>query len=372
MPIVENKLKVLYIVEAMGGGVFSYIVDLTNSICDKCEVIIAYALRPQIPKDFTEYFDERIKLIEVKNFTRSISLKHDMKAFFEIKKIYKQVNPDIVHLNSSKAGILGRLAIDGRKVKMFYTPHGYAFLNKNDSIFKRYIYKCFEWIAAKRTCTTIACGKGEYELTLGLTKNATYINNGINTEKINSLRFNQISEKKDFKICTVGRICYQKNPELFNKIAEAFPDIHFTWIGDGEMKSKLSSLNIKITGWVDRKTVSMIMNQSNVFLLPSLWEGLPLSLLEAMYLKKICIVSNAIGNKDVIRNGENGFLADNILDYSQIINSLLNGKYDTEVIKAKAYSDVIDNYTTSVMAKNYLELYKEMLHTLCINKRGLK
>lgn len=356
-----KKLKILHIVEAMGGGVFSYIVDLTNNMCDECEVVVAYALRPQTPQDFDTYFDKRIKLIKVKNFTRHISLKQDLKAFFEIKKIYKEVDPDIVHLHSSKAGILGRFSINGSKVKMFYTPHGYAFLKKDDSVFKRYIYKFIEWIAAQKTCTIIACSKGEYEATLELTKNSTYINNGINIDEFNGLECQNYSKDEVLKICTVGRICYQKNPELFNKIAEAFPNILFTWVGDGEMKDKLTSPNIKITGWVDRKTALEFLNMSNVFLLPSLWEGLPISLLEAMYLKKICIASKVIGNKDVIRHGDNGFLANKLEDYIFTIKALSNGEYDIESVKEKSYRDVIENYTSIVMSSKYLELYKSQI-----------
>ena len=57
------------------------------------------------------------------------------------------------------------------------------------------------------------------------------------------------------KICTVGRIGFQKNPKLFNEIAQEFPDLQFTWIGDGELRNELTSKNINITGWLERKEV---------------------------------------------------------------------------------------------------------------------
>ena len=52
-----------------------------------------------------------------------------------------------------------------------------------------------------------------------------------------------------FTVYTLGRICYQKNPTLFNEIAEALPDVKFIWIGDGELREQLTSKNIEITGW---------------------------------------------------------------------------------------------------------------------------
>ena len=61
------KKKILYVVEAMGGGVFTYIVDLANELVKTCDMYIAYAVRPQTPKNYKEYFDDRIHLIEVRS-----------------------------------------------------------------------------------------------------------------------------------------------------------------------------------------------------------------------------------------------------------------------------------------------------------------
>ena len=67
------KKRILFVVEAMGGGVFSYIVDLANELVNKYDMYIAYAVRPQTPENYKEYFDKRIHLIEVKNFCREIN-----------------------------------------------------------------------------------------------------------------------------------------------------------------------------------------------------------------------------------------------------------------------------------------------------------
>ena len=68
-----EKKKILYIVEAMGGGVFTYIVDLANELVNKYDMYIAYAVRKQTPKNYKDYFDKRIHLIEVRNFGRAIN-----------------------------------------------------------------------------------------------------------------------------------------------------------------------------------------------------------------------------------------------------------------------------------------------------------
>ena len=126
-----EKKKILYIVEAMGGGVFTYIVDLANELVDTYDMYIAYAVRKQTPSNYKDYFDKRIHMIEVKNFARAINATKDIAAFFEIRKIAKEIKPDIIHLHSSKAGALGRFAFSGKRVPLFYTPHGYSFLMQN-------------------------------------------------------------------------------------------------------------------------------------------------------------------------------------------------------------------------------------------------
>jgi len=350
------KKKILFVVEAMGGGVFTYIVDLANELVNSYEMYIAYAVRKQTPSDYKEYFDKRVHLIEVKNFERSINPTKDIKALFEIKKIAKGVQPDVIHLHSSKAGALGRWAFNGNKVSLFYTPHGYSFLMQNHSSTKRMIYKAVETISAKRNCMTISCSEGEYQESLKLTKRATYVNNGININELQRM-IDSVEEIADhlFTVFTLGRVCYQKNPELFNKIALALPDVRFVWIGDGELRDELTAPNIEITGWLERKTALQYSMSGNVFLLTSLWEGLPISLLEAMYMKKLCVVSDVIGNRDVIHNRVNGFVCHDVDEFVSVIREA-QGKEVSMMIDG-AVRDILNTYNTSVMAEKYSDIF---------------
>ena len=353
-----EKKKVLHIVESFGSGVFSFLVDLVNSTNKEYDITIAYGVRNETLKNFKEYFDDSVKFVKVENFTRSINPIKDIKAFFEVKKIIKQENPNIIHLHSSKAGFVGRFATNGKKIKMLYNPHGFSFLMQNSSKLKRAIYWIIEKIGAMRKCTIVGCSEGEYKEALKLTKNSICINNGVNVKKLEK-EINQFTEKKiDFKnlkICTSARIGYQKNPELFNKIATDFPNIQFTWIGEGELQDKLTSKNIIVTGWKTREEVLNLVNDNDIFLLTSLWEGLPISLLEAMYLKKCCIVTNCIGNRDVIKNGENGFIINND-NYKEIINNLNEVIYDK--VSQNAKKDILNVFNTDRMSKEYIEHYR--------------
>ena len=348
-----SKKKLLFVVEAMGGGVFTYIVDLANELIKTYEIYIAYALRSQTPKNYREYFDKRIHLIEVKNFTRSINPLKDLKAILEVRRIAEKVQPDIIHLHSSKAGVVGRITFNGKEVPLFYTPHGYSFLMENYKPMKRRMFHMIESVMAKRKCTTISCSPGEHQETLKLTKRATYVNNGINTTELDKMLAKVKIVDHPFTVFTLGRICYQKNPELFNKIAEAMPETCFLWIGDGELRDELKSSNIEITGWVEREKALQLSMNADVFLLTSLWEGLPISLLESMYMKKLCVVNDVIGNHDVIHNGENGFVCRTVEDFKSAIET-----HERDLLITNACNDIQSIYNTIIMGEKYVEIYE--------------
>lgn len=355
----QHKKKILYIVEAMGGGVFTYIVDLTNELVEEYDMYIAYAVRPQTPSDYYKYFDRRVHLIEVKNFERAINPIKDIKSLSEIKGIVNILNPDIIHLHSSKAGVIGRIAFDGKKIPMFYTPHGYSFLMKNYNKTKRTLFKMIEILCAKRNCMTISCSVGEYQETLKLTRHAMYINNGINTKKLQKMIEEVEVKEHPLTVFTLGRICYQKNPVLFNRVAEAMPDVKFLWIGDGELRNELKASNIEITGWSERGYALRKSMNADIFILTSLWEGLPISLLECMYMRKPCVVSNVIGNRDVIHSEDNGYICNSVDDFVQAIEKIRAGK--AAQIVERAYQDIFDFYNTKVQAKSYSNIYMEYL-----------
>ena len=357
------KKKVLHIVEAFGGGIFSMLSDLLNKLDDEYEIVVAYSLRNQTPENFKEYFNSNIKFIKVDDFERNINLSKDLRALKSIKNIIEKEKPDIIHLHSSKAGVLGRLAISGKKVKMLYNTHGFSFLKLDEPKIKRLSYWLIEKMMAviNPKCTIVGCSKGEYEEALKLSKNSIQIDNGIDIFKIEKILKGLKDTDVDFnklKVCTIGRIGYQKDPQMFNEIAEKFPTIEFTWIGDGELKDKLQSNNIKITGWKSRDEVLKILNNNNIFILTSLWEGLPISLLEAMYMKKICIVTNVVGNRDVVEDKKNGFICNITEEFVKVIDDIKNRRYDFEKILQNAYSDVNNKYNTKIMCEKYVREYE--------------
>lgn len=354
---------ILHIAEAFGSGVFNYVKNLSKWQSQEYQVYVAYGIRPETPNNFKEQFDSGIKFIKVDGFTREIDIPNDIKAFKFIRKMIKKIQPDLIHLHSTKAGILGRWAINCNKYKVFYSPHAYSFLMMNCSPIKRNIYRWIEKISDKRGCLTIADIEGEFEASKKVTQNAICIPNGIDPIEMDEM----ISRAEEIKtdrtrttICMLGKIVPQKNPKLFNDIAKEFPNIDFVWIGAGPLEERLDSSNIEITGWLTRVEAIARILESDIFLFPSAWESLSIALMEVMYIGKPCVVSRVDGNKDVIKSEYNGYVCDVKEEYLQAISFLLEHREIAARYGKQARQDILDRYNINVMEQKYRKILLEL------------
>lgn len=353
-------MKILHIAEPFATGVLSFIQGLANEQIKNNEVYIIYGIRPLTPENVEELFDKRIKLYLLNSFKGAMGSCLNPQAYKDIRKLYNDIKPDVVHMHSSASGFIGRWVLPCRHVKSFYTPHGFAFHMQDYSYIKKNIFYWMEYFSAKKGGRIIACSKNEYKEALRLSKKSTYVNNGIDTEGLAKYVRIPNMTNKTLKIGTTGRIMYQKNPILFNAIAELLPEAQFVWIGEGnnEDKQYLKNNNIKITGWMSREEALKELADIDIFIQPSFGEGLSISLLEAMYLKKICIVSNVIGSRDVIRNNDNGFICNTAEDYVMCIKKLQECSDLALRISNTAYTEVLNEYSVRVMLEKYDNIYK--------------
>lgn len=359
--------KVIYVVESFAGGVYTFLTELSSTVALEYEVVIIYSLRKETPKNFKEDFNNNIRFIEV-DMCRGLNIHKNIKSLVQLIIILKKEKPQVIHLHSSKAGFLGRLACKINRFdmnKVFYNPHGFSFLQQNETRLKRKLFYLLESFANGLGGYTVGCSKGEFEEALKISEKCININNGIDTSKIdeivkeNNLNTNNSKNNTKLKIGTIGRICYARNPKLFNEIAQHFMEYYFLWIGDGELKYQLTADNIKVTGWLQRKEVINELTNIDIFISTSLWEGLPISLLEAMYLGKPVIVSNIIGNKDVVQNNINGYIANNLNEYLKIISDIsLNNVISNIKFKEKVRISISEEYGNIQMVKKYMNLYE--------------
>ena len=94
-----------------------------------------------------------------------------------------------------------------------------------------------------------------------------------------------------------------------------------------------------------------------MFIFTSLWEGLSMALLEAMYMEKLCIVSNVVGNNNVIHDGQNGYICDSVDDFIKKIKSISTERYALTNLTKNAHTDVVNHYNSTIMANEYKKIY---------------
>ena len=366
LPTIKSTvLKVVHIIEALGGGVYTYFRDLSTFFGDdeinkNTETTIIYSgNRKEIDtQKIKSEFSDGVKLIQV-NMVREFSPVQDFKSTYQLIKELKKINPDVIHLHSSKAGVLGRVAYFFlfKKKKLFYSPHGYSFLRTDISKTVKNIYwgieKSFQRFFGG---SIVACGDTELEIAKGI-GNAKLVRNGIDI--VNVQEHLAAHQNERLTIGIMGRITFQKNPQTFNQIALKFPDFNFVWIGDGDLRPLITAPNIRITGWIlDRNTVLNEVNNIDIYMQISLWEGLPIAILEAMALQKPVIATNIIGNKDAVLHNKTGFLFTDVSELENFFEILKDPKTRSEFGK-NALARCYDLFDKNQNFKQLLALYKE-------------
>lgn len=349
-------MKIVHVSEAFGGGIIDFIFHLTSELKNHQHTII-YTNRFESIGYIKERFDENVRFIEWNQAQREINLFNDITAAYYLYRFLKNIDYDVIHLHSSKAGFLGRIVgLFLKNKKIIYTPNGAPFARIDIPNYKRKLYILLEKLAAKLSGEVVCVSISEADAynTNGI--KCTYINNGI------KIKPHQIIGKKTntLRIITVGRILAQKNPVMFNDIAKSFlsvKSVEFLWVGDGELKNLLTSENIEITGWLDRETVTEKIKGSDLYLSTALWEGLPFAVLETMNLGKPLLLRKCIGNVDLINDNTNGFLFDTVNDAIDKINYFIENTNDLNIFGLRSYEYCEKNFDVQEMANKYQDKY---------------
>jgi glycosyltransferase involved in cell wall biosynthesis len=364
-------MRVVHIVECFAAGTAHFINLLTQHT--SCEHIVIHGERAdEISAEAVKAkFPKEVSFIRWKSVQREIKPLQDLKALLELYKILRSMKKvDVIHLHSSKAGFLGRMvSFLMRRKNVIYTPNGASFSRSDISATKKSFFVALEKIAGSLSGQVVCCSRSESVIYKEIGINATYISNG-------TFIPNQLPEKQTerdgkehsgkFTIVTCGRVTEQKNPVLFNEIASCFvqqENLQFIWIGEGEAEQKalLRASNIQITGWLPKEEVDRLVYNADLYMSTSLWEGLPFSVLEALSLGKCLLLSDCVGNVDLVRDGFNGFIYDSSQKAVSKIEWLLQNKEAIPLMEKNSRQWSIEEYDIKLMAQKYQELYHRLI-----------
>jgi glycosyltransferase involved in cell wall biosynthesis len=354
-------MTLIHVIEPFASGVTTAIISIAWELKGVKQIVV-HGSRSWVDteENVRKKFPPNTEFIRWKHAEREISLKNDILALVSLISILKKVKTkdSVIHLHSSKAGFLGRLACRILGIKaVLYTPHGASFIRKDVSPFKRALFKMLEKTGGYFCGTVVGCGQSEGELYTALGKKALWVANGVKVEGAGST-------KKEQQVCFAGIANTQKNPALFNDIAAAFANTNtpkFIWAGDGVLREKLASPNIHITGWLPSEKLQPILNTSLVYLSTSGWEGLPYGALEAMKSSCALLLTDVPGNRDLVVEGVNGFLFRTAEEASAILKKLLADTEKTKKMGVESFRLVKEQFSIKQMGEKYYKIYQEQL-----------
>lgn len=318
---------------------------------------------------------------ESKWLERSINPFKDIFALIEIFLFIKENNIEFVHTHSSKAGILGRIAANLAKAKVIiHTVHGWSFNDYQPKIKKL----CFIWLerlTARFTDKLIVVSG--YDLQTGINNHIgredkyKIVRYGIDHSEFN-LTAQDLRKKLGIKSndLVVGMIaCFkpQKSPQDFIRLAflvnKKLPGVKFILAGDGILRKEIERLIVEaklrqqffLMGW--RRDIPRILSIMDIFVLTSLWEGLPISVLEAMVSSKPVISTDTGGVREVVFEARTGFLVPqrDMRTMSERVISLLKNEALRKKIGIAAKASLGDNYSLANMARNTENLYNDLI-----------
>lgn len=371
-----QRIKVLEITQSVG-GVETYLKQVISTIDhEKYELKIVGTISDNLEPYCVKYKVPFIRL----TMARGLNPVLDVASIFRLKKILQQERPACAHLHSAKGGFLGRLACRLAKQKSLYTPHALSYLSFTG--IKRKMFFALEKFAGQFTYKLLAISHseaqrlvqdlGQKEKNIYVIPNSLVVENYFYQAGNNS---RQYALDGAIKIGTIARLTPQKNPVLFIDIANEVIQkegrrVHFYFLGVGEhdhLKEEVEARiqqydianNIHLLERGDLQTSIHFLQQLDVFLFPSVFEGLSYALLEAMLQGVPCVVSNVDGNNDVVHNHINGFTCDTLDEYTQAISLLINDKEKAATYGQAAKDYVLEKHDLHKNIHQLEEIYSE-------------
>ncbi|TEB09726.1 glycosyltransferase family 4 protein [Pelotomaculum propionicicum] len=322
-----------------------------------------------------------VQVMEISGLKRNISLWDDLKAFKKLYALIKKGAFDIVHCHSSKAGVLGRLAAYFAGVpKIYFTAHGWG-INEYQSRPVRFFYTWAERLAGVVSTGVVCVSESDLlkgrNLRLAANDKLKVIYNGMPEPrpKEGVLRGELNIRKEDIVIGSVARLAPQKDPLFLLEVAGRMitsPDnnqdrgrVYFVIIGDGPLRSRCEEfVNLKnLQGSVflmgAREDAAELLRDFDVFVLFSRWEGLPLTIIEAMLAGRPVVASAVGGVSEMVVDQKTGLLI-NASDGRAAVQALRELAADRERRLSMGEAGrrrAVELFSINEMVNKYRELY---------------
>jgi len=386
----DEQIRVLEVIEATTAGTKRHVLSLVKAL-DRTRFSVAVAC-PRVRShaygdiSFVEELESLGKVpVSLVEMRRNIQPLSDTKALVALYRVIQEGRYHIVHAHSSKAGVLGRLAaIRAGTPVILYTPHGFAFRGVRSKLI-RWAYIQIERLCGLWTDRIICVSPTEREEALtnriAPMDKLVVIENGLDVNEL-VLPLDPVARKRQLGldsrgpiVGTMGRLSWDKGLGCFLeaavRVSTAYPDVQFLIVGDGEARKDLELLARKLgisaqTIFAGFRSDSLeILTLMDVFVLPSPYEAMPYTALEAMASEKPVVAIEGTGAQDAVQQGKTGLLVPprNPEALADAITALLRDRARSRAMGLAGREVVESRFTLAQMIRRTEELYTTLLET---------
>jgi len=320
---------------------------------------------------FSELLQKKgITCVSISRLVRSIQPLDDYRAIIEIRSVIRRINPDIIATHSSKAGWLGRIVGKSLGIPTVFTAHGWAFAEGVPRL-QRSIYIVAEKLAARLASRIVTVSKHDLKLALQYKvttpEQLIAIHNGI--PDLPNLEADPSQNPP--RLVMVARFEPQKDHHTLIQALANLRD--YSWqldlIGDGPLRPDMEQMvvdlglekHVRFLG--ECSNVPLLLKDAQIFVLISNWEGLPISILEAMRAGMPVIASDVGGVCEMIEDGVNGYLiprGDSQLLAKRMMELITNADLRIQ-FGLKGRNRFVKDFTSNHMNDQILLLYETLL-----------
>lgn len=336
----QVRTKVLHVITRLDRGGSAQNTLLTcQGLSERYEMVLVHGLSLEsqmtdwewqsVHRGIVKAKDRGVKVVPISSLVRKIAPVQDLQTFFSLWRLMLQERPDIVHTHTSKTGILGRWAAKMAGVPIIvHTPHGHVFYGHFGPLVSRF-FLAIERFTASITDCMVALSEGErndyIRFSISSPDKIVTIHSGVEIDRYMKAEVNVEEKRRSLGlnpnalvVGTVGWLLPIKGPiHLLNAMAHIWrnhPEIRLVFVGKGELEGKLRaeasrmgvSERVTFLGW--RDDIPEIMQILDIFVLPSLNEGMGRVLVEAMAAGRPVVASKVGGIPDLVEHKKNGFL----------------------------------------------------------------
>jgi len=370
----ERKIRVLQAIRQgkIGGGE-THMLELVSRIDKEVFTPIVLSFTPGPMVEQIEKLGIPVHIIETEQG-------FNWKIWGKVRSFFKEQEIDIVHAHGTRANSNVFWAAGKLNLPLIYTIHGWSFHQDQKYLIRRLRELSEKFLTSRATSNVCVSNSNRLDgiERFGM-KNSTVIYNGISTEKFDP-QGNYSNIRKEFNIppdkTLIGyivRITVQKDPiTLINAmkiVLDQTKDVMLLVVGEGDLKEKViqmvndSGLSSNVLFDNFRLDVPDILKAIDIYSLPSLWEGLPIGILEAMSMGKVIIASPIDGTKEIITNYENGILVPQ-QNPELLAKAILevHGNKNLQMKLAKnAINTIHEKFTVNEMVKKIENHYKSII-----------